>query len=111
VARPICLLMVDTDPDRRAVVRGAMRRRGDMMLTASSIEEAWQRLEQSALPIDWILVDLDHAGAEALTFAAEVRKKNRDLEILLTTETRLDSDFKQLQKPYGTRELWAAMAG
>ena len=102
--------MVDTDPDRRAVVRGAMRRRGDMMLTASSIEEAWQRLEQSAIPIDWILVDLNHGGGETLNFAMEVRRRNTELGILLTVDTPLESEFKQLQKPYDTRELWSAMA-
>ena len=102
--------MVDADPDRRAVVRGAMRRRGDMMLIASSVEEARQRLEQSAIPIDWILIDVDCGGDSASRFAGEVKRKHMELGILLTVDTRLESEFKQLQKPYDTRELWAAMA-
>jgi hypothetical protein len=108
LARPICLLMVDTDPDRLALVRGAMRRRADMMLTASSTEEAWRRLEQSALPIDWILVDVQDDGA--LSFATELRRRNPTIGILLTVNPPFASDFRMLSKPYGIRELWAAMA-
>jgi len=47
MARPICLLLLDPDPIYRELVRGAMRRRADMMLVAASIEEARQRMEQS----------------------------------------------------------------
>ena len=100
--------MVDTDPDRLALVRGAMRRRADMMLTASSTEEAWRRLEQSALPIDWILVDVQ--ADEALSFATELRRRNQTIGILLTVDSPLVCDFRMLSKPYGIRELWAAMA-
>ena len=110
MARPICLLMVDADPDRLGVVRGAMRRRADMMLTAGSIDEARRCLAHSALPIDWILIDLATNGDDALALAAEVRHGNKDIGILLTADEPFESEFRIMLKPYGLRDLWAALA-
>ena len=109
MARPICLLMVDSDPDRLALVRGAMRRRADMMLTAGSTNEARRRLAECAIPIDWILIDLATNGDDALAFAAEVRNGNKDIGILLTAEEPFESEFRVMGKPYGLRDLWAAL--
>ena len=109
LARPICLLMVDSDPERLALVRGAMRRRADMMLTAGSIEEARQSLRQFALPIDWVLIDLGTNGDGGLAFAVEVRNGNSEIGILLTADAAFASDFPILTKPYFSHDLWAAL--
>ena len=91
------------------MVRGAMRRRADMMLVAGSIAEARQRLELSALPIDWIMVDLA-VSDDALSFAEETSTRHQEIGILLTAVSPLDSKFRLLQKPYGAGDLWAALA-
>ena len=109
MARPICLLLVDTDPTYRDMVRGALRRRADMMLAAGSIAEARQRLEQSAVPIDWIMID-PAVGDDALSFAEETRNRHPGIGILLTSDSPLVSGFRHLQKPFGTGDLWAALA-
>lgn len=109
MARPICLLLVDIDPFYLDMVRRAMRRRADMMLDADSIAEARRRVEQSALPIDWIMIDMA-MGEEALSFAEETRDRHPEIGILLTAASPLDTEFRLLQKPYGTGELWAALA-
>ena len=109
MARPICLLMVDSDPERQAMVRGAMRRRADMMLTAGSIDEARRSLAHCAIPIDWILIDLSTNGDNALAFAAEVRTGNKAIGILLTADEPFDSEFRVLGKPYARRDLWTAL--
>jgi CheY-like chemotaxis protein len=101
--------MVDSDPQRLAVVRGAMRRRADLVLTAASAAEARRCLEQCALPIDWILIDLTSVGDGALAFAAEVRSSNTQIGILLTVDSPFESEFKLLQKPFVDRDLWSAL--
>lgn len=101
--------MVDSDPERLAIVRGAMRRRADMMLTASSTDEARRCMRECALPIDWILIDLACAGDGALSFAAEVRRTFGQIGILLTADSPFESEFRLLPKPYVARDLWAAL--
>ena len=109
MARPICLLLVDSDPIYRDKVRGALRRRADMMLAAGSIAEARQRMEQSAVPIDWIMID-PAVGDDALGFAQETRIRHPGIGIVLAAASPLDSEFRFLQKPFGVGDLWAALA-
>ena len=109
MARPICLLLVDSDPIYRDMIRGALRRRADMMLAVGSIAEARQRLDQSAIPIDWIMID-PAVGEDVLSFAEETRTRHPEIGILFTADSPLDSGFRHLTKPFGTRDLWAALA-
>ena len=101
--------MVDSDPERLAIVRGAMRRRADMMLTASSTDEARRCIQHCALPIDWVLIDVTCVGVGALNFAAEVRSAHGQMGVLLTVDSPFESEFRLLQKPYAARDLWSAL--
>ena len=109
MARPICLLLLDADPIYRDMVRGAMRRRADMMLVAASVAEARQRMEQSGLPIDWIMIDVEMSEG-VVSFAEETRKRHPDIGIVLTSASPFDSEFKVLRKPFSVGDLWAALA-
>jgi hypothetical protein len=101
--------MVDSDPERLATVRGAMRRRADVFLAADSATEARRCLEACALPIDWILIDLPEEDDGRLALAEEVRRTARPIGILLTVDRLVDCNFRQLRKPYGVQDLWAAL--
>jgi hypothetical protein len=107
MARPKCLLLVDADVERHAVVRGAMRRRADLMLSASSVEEARRCLEQCALPIDWVVIDTGIEGA--LAFAESLGHEAGAIGVLLSSDAPMDGQYKVLRKPYAARDLWNAM--
>ena len=110
MARPTCLLLVDSDPERQHLVRRAMRRRGDLVLTAASAAEALSRLEQCAIPIDWVVIDTsadDAAGARSL--AAEIAARNSQIGILLSVESPFDCEYRLLLKPYAARDLYATL--
>lgn len=109
MARPLCLLMVDSDPERLAVVRAAMRRRADVFLSAGSATEARRCLEACAIPIDWILIDLSEADDGRLALAEELNRTAAPLRILLTVDRLFDSNLRQLRKPYGVQDLWTAL--
>ena len=109
MARPMCLLLLDRDPERRTLVRSAMRRRADLVLAAGSPAEAWRYLEQSAVPIDRALIDIALAGDSAVSFAAELQGRFPEVGIVLSVDQPLDTEFRTLRKPYGVPELWAAM--
>jgi len=49
-------------------------------------------------------------GDEALGFGKETSKLHPETGILLTVASPFSSEVKQLRKPYGVGELWAALA-
>ena len=107
MARPKCLLLVDTDGARQALVRGALRRRADLVLVAASSSDAWRCLEECAVPIDWVLFDESVEGA--IAFATELRRRDPRIGIMLSVESAMDSPIQLLRKPYTERDLWAVM--
>jgi CheY-like chemotaxis protein len=101
--------MVDSDPERLSVVRGAMRRRADVFLSAASASEARRCLEACAIPIDWILIDLAEADNDRLALAEELNQTARPIGIVLTVDRLFDCNLRQLRKPYGVQDLWTAL--
>jgi ActR/RegA family two-component response regulator len=106
----MCLLLLDADPDRQTLVRAAMRRRADMVLTAGSPEEAWKILEQTTIPIDRALIDQSFAGNTGFAFAEDVHQRYPGMAIVLCVSAPWEGKFRTLPKPYGVNDLWAAMA-
>ena len=109
MARPKCLLLVDVDPERQAVVRNAMRRRADLVLIANSVAEARRWLEQQGVPVDWLLIDLGMDGS--LGFAEEIRTRHGEIGIVLSGSSLAETGFPLLSTPYSVNELWAVFAG
>ena len=79
-----------------------------MILVAASIAEAQRRMEQSALPIDWIMIDA--AVSDGLSFAEEIRTRRPEIGVLFTAGYPFESRFRVLQKPFDVGALWAALA-
>lgn len=109
MARPMCVLLVNDDTAIQDLVRRAMRRRLDLVLTAGSAAQAWHCLEHTAVPIDQALIDAVLPDSDGLLFAAGIRGKYPDIGITLSAESALMTEFRILLKPFTVYDLWMAL--
>ena len=66
------LLVVEDEPEILAEVAGYLRRRGELVVTASSYEQAMTALQDEAAPIDLLITDArmpDGSGVDLLRWA------------------------------------------
>ena len=111
-SRQFCILVVDDDAAVALSVRRAFRRRGDQVLTAQSVAEAWLLLqERPERPIDHALIDLTLPDGDGLTLAVDLHTAYPHIRITLTTggSAPVSTDFGLLPKPFTVNELWAAV--
>lgn len=110
--RQFCILVVDDEAAVALAVRRALRRRGDQILMAQSVAEAWRLLrEPRERPIDHALIDLTLPDGDGLTLAVDLHTAYPRILITLTTGGSAPggTDFGILLKPFTINELWAAV--
>jgi len=112
------LLLVDDDPVFVQVLSHAMTRRGLIIITASSAEQALMLL-QNTVP-DLAIVDLKMQGASGMSLIAPLRELNPEIRILMLTgyasiatavEAIKQGADQYLPKPAGTQEILQALLG
>jgi PAS domain S-box-containing protein len=115
--RPIGgILLVDDDPDVRAVAAAMLRDAGHTVIEAGSGGAALERLDAEASHIDLLIADLAMPGMSGFELARAARQERPDLPILFVTgfadmarseESRHET---VLQKPFRAEELAAKVA-
>ncbi|MEM9878265.1 MAG: response regulator [Pseudomonadota bacterium] len=111
--RPYSILIVDDDPEIRALVQSYLARNGMHPVTAHSVPEAEEKLAQCE--IDLIVLDLMMQGEDGLSFCKRLRTSSQIPVIMLTA---LSEDIDRivglevgaddyLGKPFNPRELVA----
>jgi PAS domain S-box-containing protein len=110
------VLLVDDDPDVRAVAAAMLRAAGHTVVEAGSGGAALQRLEEGAQPIDLLIADLAMPGMNGFELARAARLARPDLPVLFITGfadmARLEASAHEtvLQKPFRAEELNAKVA-
>ncbi len=117
VARPVGgILLVDDDPDVRAVAAAMLRDAGHTVIEAGSGGAALEQLDAEASRIDLLIADLAMPGMNGFELARAARQERPDLPVLFVTgfadmarseESRHET---VLQKPFCAEELTAKVA-
>ena len=110
------ILLVDDDPDVRAVAAAMLRDAGHTVIEADSGGAALERLDAEASRIDLLIADLAMPGMSGFELARAARHERPDLPVLFVTgfvdmarseESRHEA---VLQKPFRAEELTAKVA-
>jgi PAS domain S-box-containing protein len=110
------ILLVDDDPDVRAVAAAMLREAGHTVIEAGSGGAALERLVETVPRIGLLIADLAMPGMNGFELARAARQERPDLPILFVTGfadmTRAeDADHQTvLQKPFRAEELNAKVA-
>jgi PAS domain S-box-containing protein len=110
------ILLVDDDPDVRAVAAAMLRDAGHIVIEAGSGGAALERLEQDEPRIDLLIADLAMPGMSGFELARAARQDRPDLPILFVTGfadiAQSEEGVHQtvLQKPFRAEELTAKVA-
>jgi len=110
------ILLVDDDPDVRAVAAAMLRDAGHTVIEAGSGGAALERLVETVPRIGLLIADLAMPGMNGFELARAARQERPDLPILFVTGfadmTRAeDADHQTvLQKPFRAEELNAKVA-
>jgi PAS domain S-box-containing protein len=110
------ILLVDDDPDVRAVAAAMLRDAGHIVIEAGSGGAALERLERGEPRIDLLIADLAMPGMSGFELARAARLDRPDLPILFVTGfadiARSEEGAHQavLQKPFRAEELTAKVA-
>ncbi|HXO02436.1 MAG TPA: response regulator, partial [Stellaceae bacterium] len=115
--RPVSgILLVDDDPDVRAVAAEMLREAGHTVIEAGSGGAALERLDQETPHIDLLIADLAMPGMSGFELARAARQERPDLPILFITGfadiARPEDGANEivLQKPFRADELAAKVA-
>jgi signal transduction histidine kinase/CheY-like chemotaxis protein len=109
------ILLVDDDPDVRAVAAAMLREAGHMVIEAGSGGAALERLDHGP-HIDLLIADLAMPGMNGFELARAARQERPDLPILFVTGfadmARAEDSLHEtvLQKPFRADELAAKVA-
>jgi PAS domain S-box-containing protein len=110
------ILLVDDDPEVRAVAAAMLREAGHTVIEAGSGGAALERLDQDAACIDLLIADLAMPGMSGFELARAARQGRPDLPILFVTgfaDVKPPDDSIHetvLQKPFRADELAAKVA-
>jgi len=110
------ILLVDDDPDVRAVAAAMLREAGHTVIEAGSGGAALERLVDRAAPIDLLIADLAMPGMNGFELARAARQQRPDLPVLFVTgfaDMAAAGDNRHetvLQKPFRAEELSAKIA-
>ena len=111
------VLVVDDDPEIRALLKAYLERNGYRVHTAGDGEQMWRRLERER--IDLMVLDLMLPGEDGLSLCRQLRAGS-DLPVILLTALGEDIDRilglemgadDYLSKPFNPRELLARIRG
>lgn len=106
------ILVVDDEPDTRALLREVMEKEGYAVRTADAGEDALKQLAQE--PVDVVLSDIQMPGMDGLDLLAEVQKSYPKTQVILLTaygslETAVEGikagAFDYVSKPFVLDEL------
>ena len=107
------ILLVDDDPDVRAVAAAMLREAGHTVIEAGSGGAALERLVDRAAPIALLIADLAMPGMNGFELARAARQQRPDLPVLFVTgyaDMAKAEDGRRevvLQKPFRAEELTA----
>ena len=110
------ILLVDDDPDVRAVAAAMLREAGHTVVEAGSGGAALERLGQNVPPIDLLIADLAMPGMNGFELARAARQERPDLPVLFVTgfadmaRSEGSANETVLQKPFRAEELTAKVA-
>jgi PAS domain S-box-containing protein len=110
------ILLVDDDPDVRAVVAAMLREAGHTVIEAGSGGAALERLVDRAASIDLLIADLAMPGMNGFELARAARQERPDLPVLFVTGfadmAKAEDGHREtiLQKPFRAEELTAKVA-
>ena len=110
------ILLVDDDPDVRAVAAAMLRAAGHTVVEAGSGGAALEKLGQGKPPIDLLIADLAMPGMNGFELARVARQDRPDLPVLFITGfadmARMEASAHEtvLQKPFRAEELNAKVA-
>ncbi|HWB48570.1 MAG TPA: PAS domain-containing protein [Stellaceae bacterium] len=110
------ILLVDDDPDVRAVAATMLREAGHTVIEAGSGGAALERLVERTTPIDLLIADLAMPGMNGFELARAARQERPDLPVLFVTgfaDMARSEDSRRetvLQKPFRAEELTAKVA-
>ena len=110
------ILLVDDDPDVRAVAAAMLREAGHTVVEAGSGGAALERLGENVPPIDLLIADLAMPGMNGFELARAARQERPDLPVLFVTgfadmaRSEDSANETVLQKPFRAEELTAKVA-
>jgi PAS domain S-box-containing protein len=110
------ILLVDDDPDVRAVAAAMLREAGHTVVEAGSGGAALERLGENVPPIDLLIADLAMPGMNGFELARAARQERPDLPVLFVTgfadmaRSEDSANETVLQKPFRADELTAKVA-
>ena len=104
-------LVVDDEPQMRAIVAFALETQGFTCLEAGTAETAWRLIETT--PLDLIVLDVMLPGSSGISLCRRVRNKHQVPIILLTARGEVGDRVEGLEagaddyvtKPFSPREL------
>ena len=76
------ILLVDDEPDVRAVARDVLAAKGYRILEAANAEEALRVAQEHSEPIDLLLTDVVMPGLHGHELAAQLRAQRTRLKVL-----------------------------
>ncbi len=107
------IMVVDDDDSFRETLTDMLRANDYVPLSASNAEEALRELENG--DIDAVITDIRMPGTDGLTLMKEIKKKNSEMPVVLTTsfasQYEIDSDPTLasadgfLQKPFEAEKI------
>ena len=82
---PVQVLVVDDDVVTRASIRRVLERQGYTTIVAEDAEDALRVLEQTHVPVDLLVTDVQMPGMSGDRMAARVRESWPDLPVLFVS--------------------------
>ena len=110
------ILLVDDDPEVRAVAAAMLREAGHTVIEAGSGGAALERLDEDAASIDLLIADLVMPGMNGFELARAAREDRPNLPVLFITgfadiaRSEEAAHETVLQKPFRAEELTAKIA-
>jgi two-component system response regulator RegA len=110
--RPLKIAVIDDDATVAETIGLGLRRRGDTVLFAHTVKEAWALLEGHDGGFDRALIDLTLQDGDGLDLATAIHLRYPAIGIILTSGGGylVAADFGVMQKPFTLDQLWAAIA-
>jgi Response regulators consisting of a CheY-like receiver domain and a winged-helix DNA-binding domain len=112
---PVRLLVVEDDPDIRALIRALLRKEGAVIVEAEDGEQAITKLQQN--DFDAVILDImlpRHNGFEVAELIRTLPHPPRVIVVSAIARhfaEAFDSDCIVLQKPFNNGDLLAALRG
>ncbi|MFN8651902.1 MAG: response regulator [Gemmatimonadales bacterium] len=115
---PVQILLVDDDPSARSAFQRVLERQGYSVIAAADARDALQLLEETHVPVDVLVTDVQMPGMLGDALAMEVRRAWPDLPVLFVSGEeafqRLAGEAggraRFLLKPFGPDELAEGVA-